>query len=139
MGQIRSPGHSFLLPYCLPVPLGKALPLLCVAFLLLALWGQQFFPSGRKNSPQGSGSRRLLLGAAVQPWSTCRGRKQSWRIVTCHLLHTRFAGSAPPSQSLMQVPSASGDPFQCLPLLARMWGQIWPHDNQEGKLVAWAE
>lgn len=40
MGQIRSPGHSFLLPYHLPVTLGKALQLHRVAFLLFALWGQ---------------------------------------------------------------------------------------------------
>lgn len=125
-----------LLPPC-ALGEGSAITLCCifaaclVGTIVLSIWEEKL--------PQGSGSRRLLLGAAVQPWSTCRGSKQSWGIVTCHLLHTRCAGSAPPSHSLVQVPSACGDPFQCLPLLARMWDQIWPHDNQEGKLVAWAE
>ena len=104
-----------------------------VGTIVLSIWE-------KKQSP-GIGSRRLL-GAAVQDSLSLEHLHrvktvlESWHL---HLPCARCAGSAPPPQSLVQVPSACGDPFNYLPLLARLWDQIWPCDNQGSKLVAWAK
>lgn len=66
MGQIRSPGHSVLLPCHLPVTLRKAQQLFWVAFFAICPVGTIILSIWEEKQSLGSGSFRLLPGAAVQ-------------------------------------------------------------------------